>query len=145
MPAPDPAFQFLCDAYTGDDYGLGWGTEPYGAEAQDPYFIPNLVIPSADLQDYRFYRVAEIRQVRHGLIIANRKFAMKKRWPLFWDPIAESELDDMVAYFQARMFRMLPYGDPEGAVVVVRWLEQDFKPVSLRGGWWKLKCTLEEI
>lgn len=144
MAAPNPAFQYLLDLYTGGEYGASYGDEAYGGSASPPYFIPAPVDDSDDLQASRNYHIAELQTKRLGLVISNRKWDEKRQWQLFWNPIPTLDIDELLGYQRIRKFRVLPFGDPTGLVIVVRWLDLK-KPKRLRGDWWTWQCLLEEV
>lgn len=141
-----PAFQRIGNQFDGTSsgYGSAYGSD-YGGLSYHPYKLPDLEVPSDDLRVRRRVRKHEIVHRREGAIIGARKFAETAAWDVAFHAIDEEDVDELAVFFGDREFWLLPYGDTTAPKIRVRWSGDEFPAKALRGGYFDLKFTIEEV
>ena len=143
---PDgPAFQLIEDKYAESGaYGVAaYGTGRYGGEDYPEVYLPALSAGSDDLAKSNHKSRATMTVSREGVIIGARKWTTRRKWNVKLQHIEQDDLDDLITFWNAERFRMLPNGGG-GQIVNVRWVDGEFKPTDLRGGYFNLELNLEE-
>jgi len=124
-----PAFQ-LKDARFDPSSGFGlaaFGTDPFGGSDAPAYYLPTYHLGSDDLQETHRKGAAEVVHTRMGAPVSVRPWTTFKRWRVNFNMIEESEIGDIQDYFEARIFNLLPTGDP-AISISVRWVGTEFVP-----------------
>ena len=140
-----PAFQIPGSRFATATFGsTAFGTTAFGGSSYVAYELPTYHFGSDDLtEDY--HKVAgEIVHTRFGLPVSVRAYTTTRRWRVQINAMNEAEIDDLLTYFEARTFNLLPSGDP-AVYVYVRWVGTEFRPVPVKGGLFSLSFEIEEI
>ena len=142
-----PAFQKFGNRF-GESASFGtcdFGTAAFGGEEFFPYELP-ILAPGSDRLDASEHVVAaEIVHQRHGVIIGARLHSTRRRWRVVFVAIERADIETLVTFFNLRVFGLLPNGDPDGTTIAVRWMQNEFRAETLRGGYYNLEFDLEEL
>ncbi len=80
--------------------------------------------------------------LRHGIVMGVIDYGAKRLWVLEWQFITATEVQALLAYAD---LRVLKFDNGDGTLINVRNVEKDFKPTNQRGGYYRIKMTLEEL
>ena len=141
-----PAFQII-GHYTTEGSGFGledFGTGSFGGTMYPAEDLPPYHIGSDDLQQSHRKRAAEILHTRLGVPVSVRPWTTFRRWRVNFNAISESDLPIVQDFFEARIFKFLPSGDP-AISITVRWVDIEFAPEYLFPGQYSLAFEIEEI
>ena len=140
-----PAFQLHDGEAVTGEYGTSpYGQEPYGGSASTPYVLPTLQVPSDDLSDTSRRHLGRVVHRRYGVPVGSRVAYVQRRWFVVLEAVTEDVISELALYFEANNFRLLPDADGDAYIPVV-WVEGDFEPQRLRGPFWNISFTIEEI
>jgi len=141
----NPAFQIIGDLFVP---GSGFGFEDFGTSFGGTSYpagtLPTYHLGSDDLQQKHRKRAGEILHTRMGIPVSVRAWTSVNRWRVNFNAISESDLPDIQVYFDARVFNLLPTGDP-GISILVRWVDVEFAPKYLFPGQYSLAFEIEEL
>ena len=142
-----PCFQRIGNAVSAaanGAYGRNYGRS-YGGDNFPMWLVPDLAVGSADLADKMHQRMAGVKTERDGRPVGYRKGAQYGRWPLIFQAKVKSILEDLRdEYWTVRRFYLWPSGTG-GSKWIVFWEEDEFPPITLRGGYFNLDCTIVEV
>jgi hypothetical protein len=141
-----PAFQQIGNRFGGlaSTFGTSnFGTGPFGGDEYTPFELPSLNLGSDDLTKTNRKKIGEVTHLLDGLIVSRRKRGERYFWKCVFYAITESEMQSLASYFELRQFNLLPDGNPDGAVIIVNWVEADFVAQSLRANLFSTEFNLE--
>ncbi|HOX27427.1 MAG TPA: hypothetical protein PLU44_16895 [Candidatus Krumholzibacteria bacterium] len=141
-----PAYQLQGNQYATNG-ALGTsalGTCPLGGSLYDPYEVPCQYLGSDDLRTRDRVEIAGPQHERHGVVIGQRTWAEIGRWRVIHRGLESEQLTALKTYWSARIFNLLPDGNPTGSVIPVLWRTREWNPTRVRGGRYSLEYELEE-
>jgi hypothetical protein len=142
----NPAYQLRGNEY-GSSGALGTaplGTCPLGGNLYDPYEVPTQYLGSDDLRVRGRIDPAGPQHERHGVVIGMRTWAEVGRWRVIHRGLTDEQVATLKTYWSARIFNLLPDGNPTGTVIPVLWRTREWHPERIRGGRYQLEYELEE-
>lgn len=142
----NPAFQ-LIELRTSVSGAFGvapFGTAPFGGNQWWPYELPRVQLGSDNLRMLKHRGKGDIVHRKHGRVVSVRPVASWGLWAVNYSVIGESKLDELWVFCQARVFKLLPAGDP-GTYYKVYWRGDEFKPLLIGNGKYSLNFTIEEV
>lgn len=143
---PNPAFVMIGDRFGGSTgFGISaFGPAPFGGPDWPAVELPSYQLGSDSLQKVLRRAAAEIIHRRNGIPVEVRPFATLHRWAVNFSLIPEADVVALGAFFDARVFRLLPNGNP-AEYRRVHWLGEEFAPVYIKPGFYSLAFELEEF
>ena len=127
------AFQKIGTRYsTSGAYGTAaYGTTPYGGNQWPAYDLPTFHVGSDEIAEDRHRFAAEVVHQRYGATVSQRLWTVLRRWNCNLIVTDGDTVDDLQTYFDVRVFKFLPTGDPNNSINV-RWAASEFQPVYLK-------------
>jgi hypothetical protein len=126
-------------------YGVSpYGQEAYGGSESVPYTVPVLQVPSDDLSSSHKRRLGRVVHRRYGIPVSSRVAYRQRRWQVRFDAVTEDVINELAVFFEADSFWLLPDGSTTSRIQVM-WSEADFEPKRLRGPFWNIEFTIEEV
>ena len=140
-----PAFQLTGNAFDASTgFGMDFGLAAFGGSDYAAYELPTYHIGSDDLTEDHRRKAAEIVLYRLGAPVSVRKWTSFRRWRINFNDLAEGNLSDLKTFFDARLFNLLPTGDP-AIGYYVHWVDAEFAPVYVSPGHYSLTFEIEEV
>jgi len=142
----NPAFQLIGTRFASSGaFGTSaFGTAPFGGWSYVPQELPTFHLGTDVLSAVRTRNVAEIVLGRYGQTVSVRPLAEWGLWRVNYALIIAADLDRLLPYFTARVFRLLPTGEPSN-YTTVRWQESSFLPTPIGAGNYSFSFTIEEV
>lgn len=142
----NPAFQLIeLRTTVSGAFGVApFGTAPFGGNQWPPYELPKVQLGSDNLRRLVHRGCSDIVLRKRGRVVSVRPAANWGIWNVNYNVITEPKLDELWVFCAARVFRLLPAGDP-GTFHKVYWRGEEFKPVLIGNGKYSLNFTIEEV
>jgi len=141
-----PAFRLREDrfdasgAYGNEDFG----TAVFGGQDWPAFELPTYHLGSDDLQEEHSITASEIIHYRLGVPVSIRPYGESVRaWRVDFAVIDEADIPDVKVFFLARVFDLLPHGEPLESIRV-HWVGTTFHPVYLSPGKYSLSFKIQE-
>ena len=140
-----PCLQLIATRGAAAPFGTApFGTAPFGGQRWAPVTMPRVALGSGNLTRLLDRRVSDVVHTRRGQPVSVRPAANWGLWEVRLPLVLEADLDALWVFCAARVFRLLPTGDP-ATYFTVYWQSGDFRPTPLGNGKYSLTFTLEEV
>ena len=131
----------------GEYAGFGiaaFGTAAFGGLG-NAWTLPPLNVPSNEPSDEDWLAREEIVQRRRGAVVGARKYATQRKYRMAFSAADYDTIQSLKTYYNEGVFYLVPdeVNTPEVRVKV--YWGGDFKPERLRGPYWRMEFTLEEV
>ena len=139
------AFQLTGTMQATGRYGLdAYGTAPYSGSLYPAYDLPSFHLGSDEITESRHRFAGEVVHQRYGVTVSQRLWTVIRRWDCNLIVTDGDAVDDLQTYFDERVFKLLPTGDPNNSITV-RWAETEFAPTYLKPDTFAIKFQIEEV
>jgi len=139
-------FQLIADRFatSGAFSASAWGTAPFGGQDYPVTIIPPPQYGSDDLTADTAQNMADMVLTRKGQTVSVRPYAAWGSWRVNYALICGAEVAALRVYALARVFYLLPAGDPQFSRKVY-WADGAFKPERIGPDAYALSFTLEQM
>ena len=141
-----PALQLIADRWASSGaWGTSaWGTAPWGGQDWEPVTVPKVALGSDSLEQVNHRKLADVILYRDGQPVSVRPRAAWGTWRVTLVLVDQATMDALWVFCQARVFYLLPTGDPDTALTVF-WQDQEFAPQPMAPGKFSISFTLEQV
>ena len=141
-----PAYQIIPDRWpAAAPFGTcAFGTAYFGGADWAPATLPRINLGSDDVTRVMAHNLADIVLTRNGRPVSIRPYADWGKWAVRHAILSEDDVEALWAFCKARVFHLLPSGDPTNYRTVY-WAESSFHPEPIGNGYYSLAYTLEEV